>query len=179
MTLADDLTDADATLESLLTVDPAVHRTRFAWLRDYSESRAPSNVVALLDRLEYARDLWIGPKHAGRIHAARFSPLVDRAAHRRSRARAADVVAQISSLGTRLADATLAMFEKYMGSLFTKAQSRDESAVPGHKARCRQGTPAVLPHHRGVEASPRDWSALSEPVEVAIPTLWGFVTFRP
>jgi hypothetical protein len=33
------------------------------------------------------------------------------------------LVAQISSLGTRLADATLAMFEKYMGSLFTKART--------------------------------------------------------
>ena len=32
-------------------------------------------------------------------------------------------MAQISSLGTRLADATLAMFEKYMGSLFTKAKA--------------------------------------------------------
>ena len=40
--------------------------------------------------------------------------------------RTAILVAQISSLGTRLADATLAMFEKYMGSLFTKAQNRDE-----------------------------------------------------
>jgi hypothetical protein len=35
-------------------------------------------------------------------------------------------VALAGDLETRLADATLAMFEKYVGSLFTKAQNRDE-----------------------------------------------------
>ena len=40
--------------------------------------------------------------------------------------RTAILVAQVANLETRLADATLAMFEKYMGSLFTKAQNRDE-----------------------------------------------------
>ncbi|MDJ0450753.1 hypothetical protein [Methylocystis sp. JR02] len=40
--------------------------------------------------------------------------------------RRAILVAQLSNLETRLADATLATFEKYMGSLFTKAQSRDD-----------------------------------------------------
>jgi hypothetical protein len=35
-------------------------------------------------------------------------------------------VAQVADLQTRLADATLAMFEKYMGSLFTKARGKDE-----------------------------------------------------
>jgi TnpA family transposase len=40
--------------------------------------------------------------------------------------RTAILVAQVSSLETRLADATLGMFEKYIGSLFTKARSKDE-----------------------------------------------------
>jgi hypothetical protein len=50
------LTDAthDA-LEKLLIFDPAVRRSRFAWLRDYAESPAPTNLLALLDRLEYVR----------------------------------------------------------------------------------------------------------------------------
>jgi hypothetical protein len=34
--------------------------------------------------------------------------------------RTAILVAQIADLGTRLADATLGMFEKYIGSLFSK-----------------------------------------------------------
>ena len=40
--------------------------------------------------------------------------------------RIAILVAQTADLEARLADATLAMFEKYIGSLFSKAQNRDE-----------------------------------------------------
>jgi hypothetical protein len=40
--------------------------------------------------------------------------------------RTAILVAQVAHLDTRVADATLAMFEKYIGSLFTKARSKDE-----------------------------------------------------
>ena len=40
--------------------------------------------------------------------------------------RTAILIAQTADLETRLADATLAMFEKYIGSLFSKAQNRDE-----------------------------------------------------
>ena len=95
--LADGLTaeERDA-LEKLLTVDSELRRSRFAWLRDYSESPAPSNIVALLDRLEYARRLGIDPKHAGRIHPDRLNRLVNEgaimtgAAHRRSGAGTAD-----------------------------------------------------------------------------------------
>ena len=68
------------TLERLLAVDPELRRSRFAWLRDYSESPAPSNIVALLDRLEYARGLGIDPARAGRIHAARLARLIDEGA---------------------------------------------------------------------------------------------------
>ena len=38
--------------------------------------------------------------------------------------RTAILVAQTADLEARLADATLAMFEKYIGSLFSKAQNR-------------------------------------------------------
>ena len=133
--LADGLTDAERdALESLLAVDPELRRSRFAWLRDYSELPAPSNIIALLDRLEYVRGLGIGPERAGRIHAARLGRLVDEGAimtvqhiaDLEPARRTAILVAQIASLETRLADATLAMFEKYMGSLFTKARKRDE-----------------------------------------------------
>ena len=54
--LAAGMSDAERdTLTGLLSVDPELRRSRFAWLRDYSELPAPSNIVALLDRLEYAR----------------------------------------------------------------------------------------------------------------------------
>lgn len=133
--LANDLTDAarDA-LDNLLKVDPEVRRSRFAWLRDYSESPAPTNIVALLDRLDYVRGLGVGADHSARIHTARFSRLIDEGAVMTAQhiadleptRRMAILVAQVSNLETRLGDATLAMFDKYMGSLFSRARNRDE-----------------------------------------------------
>ena len=122
------------TLTGLLAVDPELRRSRFAWLRDYSESPAPSNIVALLDRLEYARGLKIDRARAGRIHAARLARLIDEGAimtvqhiaDLEPARRTAIVAVQAASLETRLSDATLAMFEKYMGTLFSRARNRDE-----------------------------------------------------
>src|ERR1019366_5557352 len=80
-TLAAGLYDSERdTLTGLLAVDPELRRSRFAWLRDYSESPAPSNIVALLDRLEYARGLGIDPARAGRIHTVRLARLIDEGA---------------------------------------------------------------------------------------------------
>jgi TnpA family transposase len=134
-TLAAGLSDSERdTLMGLLALDPELRRSRFAWLRDYSESPAPSNIVGLLDRLEYARGLGIDPGRAGRIHAARLARLIDEGAimtvqhiaDLEPARRTAILAVQAASLETRLADATLAMFEKYMGSLFSRARNRDE-----------------------------------------------------
>jgi TnpA family transposase len=133
--LVDGLTVAERNaLEKLLIVDPELRRSRFAWLRDYSESPAPSNIVTLLDRLEYARGLGIGHKHAERIHPDRLNRLISEGAVMTMQhiadlepaRRTAILVAQAASLETRLSDVTLAMFEKYMGTLFTRARNRDE-----------------------------------------------------
>lgn len=134
-TLASGMSDAERdTLASLLTVDPELHRSRFAWLRDYSESPTPTNIVALLDRLEYARELGTDPALSKSIHAARLARLIDEGAimtvqhiaDLEPARRTAILIVQAASLGTRLSDATLAMFEKFMGTLFSRAQNRDE-----------------------------------------------------
>ncbi|HTT81818.1 MAG TPA: Tn3 family transposase [Stellaceae bacterium] len=134
-TLVEGLTDAAReALETLLALDPALLRSRFAWLRDYAESPAPSNLLGLLDRLEYVRDLGIHATGARQIHPARLGRLLAEAAvmtvqhiaDLEPARRMAILVAQVSDLETRLADATLAMFEKHIGSLFSKAQNRDE-----------------------------------------------------
>ena len=133
--LADGLTAAEReALEKLLAIDPDLRRSRFARLWDYSESPAPSNIVALLDRLEYARGLGLGRGHVGRIHPDRLNRLVGEGAimtvqhmaDLEPARRTAMLVAQAASLETRLSDVTLAMFEKYMGTLFTRARGRDE-----------------------------------------------------
>ena len=134
-TLASGLTDADnEKLVGLLTSDPDVRRSRLTWLRDYPELPAQSNMIELLDRLDFVRGLGIGPDRARCIHPARLGRLVDEGAIMTAQhiadlepvRRIAILVAQVVELETRLADATLAMFEKYMGSLFTKARGKDE-----------------------------------------------------
>jgi Domain of unknown function (DUF4158) len=156
--LAEGLTGAahDA-LEELLTFDPAVRRSRFAWLRDYAESPAPTNLLALLDRLEYVRGLGIDAARARRIHPARLGRLLAEAAvmtvqhiaDLEPARRTAVLVTQIAELEARLVDATLAMFEKYIGSLFSKAQNRDERRFQATK---RDVAKALLLFRRTIAA---------------------------
>jgi TnpA family transposase len=121
-------------LEKLLIFDPALRRSRYAWLRDYAESPAPSNMLGLLDRLDFVRSLGVDSARAKRIHPARLNRLLAEAAvmsvqhiaDLEPARRIAILAAQAADMETRLADAALGMFEKYMGSLFSKAQNRDE-----------------------------------------------------
>jgi TnpA family transposase len=145
------------TLESLLTVDPALRRSRFAWLRDYAESPAPTNLLGLLDRLEYVRGLGIDTNWARRVHPARLGRLLAEAAvmtvqhiaDLEPARRTAILVAQTADLEPRLADATLAMFEKYIGSLFSKAQNRGERRFQATK---RDVAKALLLFRRTIAA---------------------------
>lgn len=156
--LAAGLTEAErAALEHLLAVDPKLRRSRFAWLRDYSESPAPSNMIELLDRLDYVRGLGIGAERTGWIHATRLRRLVEEGAIMTAQhiadlepaRRTAILVAQITDLEVRLTDATLAMFEKYVGSLFTKARNRDERRFQATK---RDVAKALLLFRRTIAA---------------------------
>ncbi len=133
--LVDGLTDVQqAALDGLLVTDPALRRSRLAWLRDAPEAPAPTNMVALLDRLDWVRAVGIGPERARRIHAVRLTRLVEEGdimttqhlAGVEPLRRTALLVAQAADLETRLTDALLSMFSKYVGSLFTKARGRDE-----------------------------------------------------
>ena len=144
-------------LENLLTLDPTLRRSRFAWLRGYSESPAPTNLLTLLDRLEYVRELGIDAARAKRIHPARLGRLLAEAAvmtvqhiaDLEPERRTAILVAQTADLEARLADATLAMFEKYIGSLFSKAQNRDERRFQATK---RDVAKALLLFRRTIAA---------------------------
>ena len=76
--VASGLTDADRqTLDALLTNDPDVGRSRFTWLRDCPESPAPSNMIELLDRLDYVRSLGVDADRARCIHPGRLARLIE------------------------------------------------------------------------------------------------------
>lgn len=133
--LADGVTEAEqSALAALLATDPAVRRSRFAWLRDAPEAPAPTNMVALLDRLDWVRGVGITRERTARVHPARLARLVEEGsimaaqhlANVEPLRRTALLVAGVADLETRLTDAVLAMFCKYVGSLFTKARGRDE-----------------------------------------------------
>ena len=133
--LGNGMTEAEqAALGGLLVTDPAVRRSRFAWLRDAPEAPAPGNMVALLDRLDWLRGIGVTRERTTRVHPARLARLVEEGgimtaqhlANVEPLRRTALLVAGVADLETRLTDAILAMFCKYMGSLFTKARGRDE-----------------------------------------------------
>jgi hypothetical protein len=91
-------------------------------------------MLALLDRLDWVRALGVDARRAARVHPARLARLVEEGGIMNTQhlagleptRRAALLVAQVADLRARLADATLAMFCKYTGSLFTKARNRDD-----------------------------------------------------
>ena len=170
--LASGLTDANRrALDALLTNDPEVGRSRFTWLRDCPESPAPSNMVELLDRLDYVRSLGVDADRARRIHPGRLVRLVDEGgimtaqhiADLEPARRTAILVAQVAHLDTRVADATLAMFEKYIGSLFTKARSKDERRFQATK---REVAKALLLFRRTIAALKRAKQAGEDGVAV-------------
>jgi TnpA family transposase len=159
--VASGLTDADRqTLDALLTNDPDVGRSRFTWLRDCPESPAPSNMIELLDRLDYVRSLGVDADRARRIHPGRLARLVEEGGNMTAQhiadlepaRRTAILVAQVAHLDTRVADATLAMFEKYIGSLFTKARGKDERRFQATK---RDVAKALLLFRRTIAALKR------------------------
>ena len=114
-------------------------------------------MIALLDRLEYVRGLGIDAARANPIHPVRLGRLLDEGAimtvqhiaDLEPARRTAILVAQTADLETRLTDATLVMFEKYMGSLFSKAQNRDERRFQATK---RDVAKALLLFRRTIAA---------------------------
>ena len=163
--LADGLTDAERrSLEALLVTDPEVRRSRFAWLRDYPESPAPSNMLELLDRLDYVRGLGVGAVRAG-AHpsgpprpAGRGRRHHDRTAHRRPRTGPADRHSR--GPGRRPGDPARGRDARHVrevhGLPVHQGPEPGRAALPGHQARRGQGAAAVPPHDRGAQAGPRD-----------------------
>jgi TnpA family transposase len=147
-------------LVSLLDVDPIIRKSRFAWLRDCPESPAPSNMVELLDRLEFVHGLGGHAARATRIHPTRLARLIEEGGIMTAQhigdlepgRRAAILVAQVASLEVRIADATLTMFDKYVGSLFVKARNRDERRFQATK---RDVAKTLLLFRRTIDALKR------------------------
>ncbi len=123
-----------ARLDELLVNDPALKRTRIAWLRDWAEAPSASNLMTILDRLAYLRAIGLDPKVTELVSEWRFRQLAREGAAAPAflldeygpRRRRATLVAQLLDLETRLSDAAVSMFIRLILGIFTKARKRIE-----------------------------------------------------
>ncbi|RWK37890.1 Tn3 family transposase [Mesorhizobium sp.] len=120
------------TFDALLKVDLVIGQTRFNWLRSAPEAPGADNLVGLIERLEFLRNLAVDPRLQGRIHPERWAQLVREgdatpawlAADFNAGRRRATVVAQLVVLGHKLTDAAVTMFSKLIGRLFSQANNQ-------------------------------------------------------
>jgi len=119
-------------LEVLLVVDPAIQQTRLAWLRSAPDAPSADNLIGLLDRLTVVRTLTIDSQRQARIHPERSTQIVREGdvtpawlvADFGARRRRATLVAQVITLEQTLTDAAVTMFNKLIGWLFARANTR-------------------------------------------------------
>jgi TnpA family transposase len=125
-------TDQMEQLETLLLVDPAVQQTRLAWLRSAPDAPSADNLIGLMDRLTFVRTLTIDSQRQSRIHPERWTQIVREGdvtpawliADFGARRRRATLVAQAIILEQTLTDAAITMFNKLIGRLFARANTR-------------------------------------------------------
>jgi hypothetical protein len=100
------------------------------WLRQLPQAPAARNILALIERLRYVRELGIDADRQRGVAVAAFERLAadclrTTVQHVRELGlprRRAMLVAAVIRLETAVTDATLAMFDKLLGSLSRKAE---------------------------------------------------------
>ena len=121
-------------LDALLVNDTKLNSTPLAWLREIPESPSTANINAILLRLTFVRSIGVTAEIAGMVHEHRFRQFVREGAvapafllsDYSARRRRATLVASLIDLETRLSDAAIEMFDKLVGSLFTRARRGQE-----------------------------------------------------
>jgi hypothetical protein len=135
-------------LDALLAVDPAIQQTRLSWLRAAPDAPGADNLIGLMERLAFIRSMAVEPQRRERIHPERWTQIVregDAApawlvADFNANRRRATIVAQLITLGERLTDEAVTMFNKVVGRLFARANTRRKQKY----ADTRQETTRVL-----------------------------------
>lgn len=117
-------------LDALVINNADLGVTPLAWLRNYEEAPTTANINGLLERLRFVREFGIEATLGSAIPDFRFAQFVreggiapafllsDYSVNRRR----ATLVATIIDSEARLADATLLMFDRLVGGMFTRAR---------------------------------------------------------
>lgn len=121
-------------LQALLVNDPSVGQSRLTWLRGFPHSASPASMTALLERLKYLRALDFPPDLGQGLHPDRLLKFAREGAVAPvsllndfgERRRIATLAAQMADLSITITDATIAMFERLTGQLFSRSRNRQE-----------------------------------------------------
>lgn len=123
-------------LHDLLNADPEYRKSPRAWLRAMPHSNSAGSMRALLERLAVVRKIGISPNLGSDIHLAGLTKFAREGAVAPAqllsdfgeRRRLATLAAQMVEMNITLTDASIAMFERLTGQLFTSSKrSKDKS----------------------------------------------------
>lgn len=121
-----------AALDALLSIRTGTTLTHLGWLRTASRSPAARNIVQMIERLRFIRELGLDRELANRTPAVVFARLADEGMRMTTghigdlapARRCAVLLATILAIETELTDAALFMFDKLMGSLGRRARNK-------------------------------------------------------
>jgi hypothetical protein len=117
-------------LDELVGNSASFGMTPLAWLRNFEETPTATNINGLLERLRYVRSIGVDSAVAKAIPEFRFTQLVreggvapafllsDYSVNRRR----ATLTAAAIDLEAKLADASIQMFDRLIGGMFTRAR---------------------------------------------------------
>jgi hypothetical protein len=126
--------DQREALKALLVNNPDLGLSQLAWLRGMPHSTSTASLHALLERLKFVRALGLPPDLGHDIHPARLLKFALEGAvapaHLLSdfgeRRRLATLAAQMSEINIVLTDASIALFERLTGQLFTRSRRKQD-----------------------------------------------------
>ena len=126
--------DQKEALNALLSNNPSLGLSQLAWLRGMPHSTSTASLHALLERLKFVRALDLPSDLGQDIHPARLLKFAREGAvapaHLLSdfgeRRRIATLAAQMSEINIVLTDASIALFERLTGQLFTRSRRKQD-----------------------------------------------------
>ena len=175
-------------LDALLKVVQETTATKLGWLRNASQSPAPTNILGLIERVAFLRKIGLDRERQRSVPATAFDRIARDAmkisaqhlAETIAPRRHALLTAAALSLETELTDATLLMFDKLMGSLARKADRRSQEkaarAARDLQEKLRMLTRACTAMIRARESSNDPFIAIERQMNMGWSQFVAFVT---